>query len=141
MNGHPAIKPAVAYRTGVGVYLRGHAEEVLKSSLADPFRGKVDLIFTSPPFPLNRKKKYDNLQGEAYVAWLKAFAPLFKKILKPAGSIVMEVGNSWEPGKPVMSTLALESLLAFLKAGGFHLCQQFVWHNPAAPQSGAMGDG
>jgi site-specific DNA-methyltransferase (cytosine-N4-specific) len=110
----------------------------LKSSLADSFIGKVDLIFTSPPFPLNRKKKYDNLQGDAYVNWLKGFAPLFKQFLKPAGSVVIEVGNSWEPGKPVMSTLALEALLAFLKGGKLNLCQQFVWHNPARLPSPAQ---
>lgn len=137
-NGHPTVKPAVAYRTNAGVCFNGHAEKVLKSPLAERFRGNVDLIFTSPPFPLNRKKKYDNLQGDAYVAWLKSFAPLFKQFLKPAGSVVMEVGNSWEPGKPVMSTLALESLLAFLKVGELNLCQQFVWHNPARLPSPAQ---
>jgi DNA modification methylase len=113
-------------------------EAVLKSPIARSFSGKVDLIFTSPPFPLNRKKKYNNLQGDAYIAWLKAFAPIFKKLLKSTGSIVMELGNSWESGKPVMSTLALESLLAFLKSGEFFLCQQFVWHNPARLPSPAQ---
>jgi len=72
------------------------------------------------------------------VKWLKDFASTFKEYLKPTGSIVMEVGNSWKPGKPVMSTLALESLLAFLRAGKFHLCQQFVWHNPARLPSPAQ---
>lgn len=132
------IKPAVAYRTGVGVCFHGHAEDVLESRLASSYEGQIDLIFTSPPFPLNRKKKYDNLQGDAYVKWLSAFAPLFRKCLKPTGSVVMEVGNSWEAGKPVMSTLALESLLAFLRAGKFHLCQQFVWNNPARLPSPAQ---
>ena len=32
---------------------------------------------------------------------------------------------------PVMSTLALRALLAYLDAGHLHLCQQFVHHNPA----------
>jgi DNA modification methylase len=137
-SGHPKIKPSVAYRTRRGVCLHGHAEDVLKSKLAKPFVGKVDLIFTSPPFPLNRKKKYDNHQGEEYTTWLKSFAPQLKKFLKPKGSIVMEVGNSWEAGKPVMSTLALKSLLAFLDEGKFHLCQQFVWHNPARLPSPAQ---
>lgn len=91
----------------------------------------MDLIFASPPFPLNRKKKYDNLQGAEYVKWLEGHAPLFRDLLTSTGSIVMELGNSWEPGKPVMSTLALESLLAFLRAGDLHLCQQLIWHNPA----------
>jgi DNA modification methylase len=137
-NGHAKMKPAVAYRTHRGVCFQGHAEDVLASKLTKRFIGKVDLIFTSPPFPLNRKKKYDNHQGEEYTTWLKSFVPLFKQFLKPKGSIVMEVGNSWEPGKPVMSTLALKSLLAFLEEGKFYLCQQFVWHNPARLPSPAQ---
>jgi len=138
VKGRPAIKPTIAYRTGAGVLFRGHAEDVLGSKLARAYKGKVDLIFTSPPFPLNRKKKYDNLQGYDYVKWLSGFATLFKQFLKPTGSIVVEVGNSWEPGKPVMSTLALESLLAFLRVGKFYLCQQFVWNNPARLPSPAQ---
>jgi DNA modification methylase len=124
-------KLVIAYRTKSGFCVRGHAENVLKSNFAKSMNRKVDLILTSPPFPLNRKKKYKNLQGEAYVRWLKTFAPLFKKLLKPTGSIVMELGNSWKPRTPVMSTLALESLLAFLRTGKFNLCQQFIWYNPA----------
>ena len=50
----------------------------------------------------------------------------------------MEVGNSWEEGKPVMSTLALKALLAFLETGKFHLCQQFIWNNPARLPSPAQ---
>ena len=51
--------------------------------------------------------------------------------MKPNGSIVMEIGNAWEPKRPVMSVLPLQSLLAFLQHGELNLCQQFVWYNPA----------
>ena len=30
-----------------------------------------------------------------------------------------------------MSTLTLESLLAFKESASLHLCQEFIWHNPA----------
>lgn len=130
--------PNTAYRTDAGIFLHGHAEEVLAAPAAASLHETVDLIFTSPPFPLNRKKKYNNLQGDAYIRWLESFAPLFKKLLKPSGSIVMEVGNSWISGKPIMSTLAMESLLALLRAGEFNLCQQFVWQNPARLPSPAQ---
>jgi site-specific DNA-methyltransferase (cytosine-N4-specific) len=80
---------------------------------------------------LNRKKRYGNLQGEQYVEWLASFAPLLRTLLKPNGSIVMEVGNAWEAREPTMSTLPLKALLRFLEAGELHLCQQFVAHNPA----------
>lgn len=121
----------IAYSTRRGFMLRGTAEGFLESALAERYRGKVQLIFTSPPFPLNRKKRYGNFQGEAYVEWLAAFAPRFRRLLKPDGSIVMELGNAWEQGQPVMSTLALRALLAFLDRGQLHLCQQFICYNPA----------
>jgi DNA modification methylase len=126
------------YHTKRGVMLRAQAEDFLASPLAASYEGKVQLIFTSPPFPLNRKKRYGNLQGEAYVEWLADFAPRFRKLLKPDGSIVMELGNAWEPGHPVMSTLALRALLAFLEKGKLHLCQQFICYNPARLPSPAQ---
>ena len=120
------------YNTALGQAILGRAETVLESPAhADLVAGQVDLILTSPPFPLNTKKRYGNEKGEAYIKWLTDFAPLFKKVLKPEGSIVLELGNAWEPGRPVMSTLALKALLAFLERGDFTLCQQFVWYNPA----------
>ena len=127
-----AAPECLAYSTALGFCLQGKAEEILtEREIADPFHKKVDLIFTSPPFPLNRKKKYGNLKGDAYVEWLASFADIFKKLLKPKGSIVIEMGNAWEPGKPSMSTLALKALLALLEKGGFTLCQQLIWYNPA----------
>ena len=128
----------IAHQTERGMCLHGKAEAVLAGLELDDLGGGVDLIFTSPPFPLNTKKKYGNLQGQEYVEWLAGFAPLFKRILKPSGSIVIELGNAWEPGAPVMSTLALKALLAFLEKGAFHLCQQFVWSNPARLPSPAQ---
>jgi site-specific DNA-methyltransferase (cytosine-N4-specific) len=121
----------IAYSTKFGSLIHGTADEALDSKFLTRRRGKVDLIFTSPPFPLNRKKQYGNLQGQAYIEWLAGFALKLRPLLKPRGSIVMEVGNAWEPGRPVMSTLALRALLAFLDKGKFRLCQQFIYNNPA----------
>ena len=129
----------IAFDTALGRSVLGKAEYVLQRPKYKKYlEQKVDLIFTSPPFPLNTKKKYGNEQGERYVDWLASFAPLFKTVLKPKGSIVLELGNAWEPGRPVMSTLALKALLAFLERGEFVLCQQFVWNNPARLPSPAQ---
>jgi len=118
-----------AYRTKLGRLIHGKAEEAFGTLRR--YEGKVDLVFTSPPFPLNRKKKYGNLQGQAYIDWLADFAPKLRALLKPRGSIVMEVGNAWEPGRPVMSTLSLRALLSFLDTGRLVLCQQFIYNNPS----------
>lgn len=130
--GHRILKlPAAAYKTRLGIMYRGALEDFLASPLGQRWRGKVQLVFTSPPFPLNHKKKYGNLQGEDYAAWLAALAPRLRDLLTSDGSVVLELGNAWERGHPVMSPLALISLLKFLEIGRFKLCQQFVCHNPA----------
>lgn len=128
----------VAYKVEDSFYLLGTAEEALASSLLKQHKGDVDLIFTSPPFPLNRKKSYGNLQGTEYLEWLQGLAPILSEYLSPTGSIVIEIGNSWNKGEPTMSTLGLRSLLSFLEAGELNLCQQFIWSNPAKLPSPAQ---
>jgi site-specific DNA-methyltransferase (cytosine-N4-specific) len=106
-------------------------EEALSSRAIRKLEGKVDLIFTSPPFPLVEKKRYGNETGKAYLRWLERLAPRLASLLSDSGSIVVELGNSWVSGTPVMSTLSLEALLAFKRAGKLHLCQHVICHNPA----------
>src|SRR5690606_18460823 len=87
---------------------------------------------------LNRKKKYGNLEGTEYLDWLKSLAPKLSRLLNPRGSLVVELGNAWEPGRPVMSLLPLQALMAILEYGKLHLCQQFVCHNTARLPSPAQ---
>ena len=131
-NGPTALSATtIAYQTKLGVMYQGTIEAFLESTRCKKLEGKVQLVFTSPPFPLNHKKKYGNKTGSEYLEWLASLAPRFRKLLTPSGSIVIEIGNSWEPGRPVMSTLALRSMLAFLERGRLNLCQEFICHNPA----------
>jgi site-specific DNA-methyltransferase (cytosine-N4-specific) len=116
----------------------GKSEEVLQTRRFLRHKGKVQLVFTSPPFPLNRKKKYGNLSGTAYAQWLAAFASILAGYLTPDGSIVIELGNAWENGRPTMSTLPLETLLAFKEAAKLYLCQEFICFNPARLPSPAQ---
>lgn len=134
----PDLEPRISYITPLGKMVEGMAESALNSTLLEPYLGEVQLIFTSPPFPLNRKKAYGNMQGQDYVEWLADFAPRFKRYLKSDGSIAIEMGNSWKPGMPVMSTLGLKSLLAFLERESLELCQQFICQNPARLPSPAQ---
>ena len=121
----------LAYRTRSGSMYVGPSENVLRSVALKRLRRSVQLIFTSPPFALNRKKKYGNRQGEAYVEWLASYSGLFRDYLTEDGSIVIELGNGWEPGSPTMSTLAMEALLEFKRGGRLLLCQEFICFNPA----------
>lgn len=127
----PQLPASAAYSTASGVMLLGESEKLLRSTDLAPLRGKVRLIFTSPPFPLNTKKKYGNLTGGDYLLWLSTFGPIMRELLTPDGSIVMELGNAWESGQPTMSTLPLKALLFFQEQNYLHLCQEFICHNPA----------
>lgn len=126
---HPRL--GAEYRTERGVAVVGKSEEFLAGRAGQALKGRVQLVFTSPPFPLNRKKQYGNLDGPEFKKWLKSFAKTLRGLLTPDGSIVIEMGNAWEPGLPVMSTLAIETLLAFKEAAKLHLIQEFIWFNPA----------
>lgn len=134
----PKQRTTLAYKRRLGALYVGDSMRALAGRPLTKFRGKVQLIFTSPPFPLNRKKKYGNLEGDEYVEWLAAYAPRLADYLKEDGSIVVEVGNGWNAGQPTVSTLAIEALLAFKKKGGLHLCQEFICFNPARLPSPAQ---
>ena len=94
--------------------------------------GNVQLLLTSPPFPLNTKKRYGNKQGDDYKKWFRRLAAVFTTLLKDDGSLVIEMGNSWVQGRPVQSLLHLECLLDLVNdpSFGLRLCQQFICYNP-----------
>lgn len=104
---------------------------LLQSNDFKKLAGKVNLVFTSPPFPLTRKKRYGNELGQKYIDWLVQYGAAIRPLLSSDGSLVIEMGNSWESGDPIQSTLALEALLTLQKTNDYYLCQEFIWHNPA----------
>lgn len=139
MEGNEADKDGmVALRRRNGVLYQGDSTEVVRHLLLKKHRGRINLILTSPPYPLNQKKKYGNEQGEAYKKWFTELAPLYAELLAPDGSIVMEIGNAWEKGRPVQSLLHLESLLGFVKAADLRLVQEFICYNPSKLPSPAQ---
>jgi DNA modification methylase len=91
----------------------------------------VDLVMTSPPFGLVRKKEYGNEDADKYLDWFKPFARQFKRILKVTGSLVIDIGGSWIPGQPTRSLYHYELLIMLCKRYGFHLAQEFFWWNPS----------
>src|SRR5689334_2346508 len=90
-----------------GRIMLGDSLAVMKSTKAE----SVDLIVTSPPFALTRKKEYGNESEDEYVKWFKQFAREFKKILKPNGSLVIDLGGAWMPGTPTRSLYHFKLLI------------------------------
>jgi len=119
------------YRTKIGTLYLGDSKDILKAKWLKTYRKKIQLIFTSPPFPLSQKKAYGNLDGQDYIDWLSDFGKIFKEMLAPNGSLIIEIGNAWVKGSPTMSLLPIESLIELKKKGNFHLCQEFICYNPS----------
>lgn len=91
----------------------------------------ADLILTSPPFALKRKKEYGNEEEDKYCDWFMSFAPQLKRILKEDGSFVLDLGGAYKPGFPVRSIYQFELLVRLVKETGFYLAQEFYHYNPA----------
>ena len=93
--------------------------------------GSVDLIFTSPPFGLVRKKAYGNVDAEDYVDWFRPFAEGFRRVLKENGSLVIDIGSAWVKGSPTKSLYHFKLLIMLCEEFGFHLCQEHYCWNPS----------
>ena len=98
----------------------------------------IDLIFTSPPYALLRMKDYGNEPEHQYVKWFRPFAKQLHRILKPSGSLVINIGGAWRPGLPVRSLYQYQLLMDLCAPPRtrknpplFFLAQEFFWFNPA----------
>lgn len=118
---------APAYITGSGAAYCGDSLQLLEQ-LHD---NSVNLVVTSPPFALLRKKEYGNKEQHEYIDWLAEFAAIVYKKLRNDGSFVLDLGGAYQRGVPVRSLYNYRVLMRFCDGLGFHLAEEFFWHNPS----------
>lgn len=116
-----------AYKTSLGSAFVGDSRELLQQLPDD----SVNLVVTSPPFALLRKKAYGNEDQAEYVDWLAEFGRLVFQKLTPDGSLVIDIGGAYERGVPVRSLYPFRVLIKFCDEIGFKLAEEFYWHNPS----------
>ncbi|MDA8375606.1 MAG: site-specific DNA-methyltransferase [Planctomycetia bacterium] len=121
-------QPRLFHRTKLGRIYHGDSLRVF-ADLIKP--GSVDLVMTSPPFGLVRKKDYGNPDAHEYLDWFRPFAESFRKAIKPSGSLVIDIGGAWIPGQPTRSLYHYELLIMLCREYGFHLAQDFFWWSPS----------
>ncbi|MCY3648470.1 MAG: DNA methyltransferase [Acidimicrobiaceae bacterium] len=115
------------YSTLHGEMIHGDAADAM-ASLAP---GTANLVMTSPPFALIRKKAYGNEAPDDYLQWFRPFAAEIYRILDDSGSFVIDIGGSWIPGTPTRSLYHFKLLIMLCEEYGFHLAQEFYWWNPS----------
>jgi site-specific DNA-methyltransferase (cytosine-N4-specific) len=91
----------------------------------------VDLVMTSPPFGLVRKKDYGNVSANEYLDRFRPFGEAIYRVLKDTGSLVLDIGGAWKPGTPTRSLYHFKLLVMLCEEYGFHLAQEFYWWNPS----------
>jgi DNA modification methylase len=119
--------PEPTYKTSHGAAYVGDALDLLR---ALPEKS-INLVLTSPPFALQRKKDYGNEPADGYVAWFMRFAWEMKRVLRDDGSLVIDIGGAWTKGQPVRSIYHFELLVALVRQLGFSLAEEFFWWNTA----------
>jgi len=120
--------PYLFHITKQGQIYLGDSLEILANRFEDH---SVDLIMTSPPFGLVRKKSYGNVDAEDYLEWFRPFAAAFRRVLKENGSLVIDIGGAWVAGQPTRSLYHFKLLIMLCEEFGFHLAQEFYWWNPS----------
>lgn len=86
--------------------------------------GTVDLVFTDPPYNIDRKYPgyNDNLSPSQYLGMLGSVWFQCKRLLKPTGSIAVVIGQKYQA-----------EVLQQLKAFGFQWRNSIVWHYEFGP--------
>lgn len=122
------------YCTDLGAAYLGDSLTLMKEIKPN----SIQLIMTSPPYALQKKKRYGNKAPDEYVDWFMPFAKEFKRTLKPDGSIVIDIGGSWVKGKPVKNLYQYELLLRLCSELELYLDQELYWFNRAKLPSPAQ---
>lgn len=115
------------HRTLYGEMALGNSLDILK----DRAEASVDLIMTSPPFGLVRKKQYGNVHADEYCDWFRGFAKEFHRVLRDTGSLVIDIGGAWNEGIPTRHLYHFKLLIMLCEEYGFHLAEEFYWWNPS----------
>src|ERR1700730_10494776 len=119
--------PVPLYTTALGEAYVGDALGLLRRLPAE----SIDLVLTSPPFALVRKKAYGNEDEEHYADWFLPFAQEVRRVLRPRGSFVVELGWAYQKGRPVRSLYNIETLLRLCHEQEWVFIQEFYWNNPS----------
>jgi len=114
------------FRTGLGSFLWGNAEDVV----GYVERGSLQLIMTSPPYPLNNPREYNNPTEAAWGDWMLTLCEGWLPLLTQTGSIMLNVGPVWKHGVPAQSLYIERFLVRAEDTLGLSLLQRLDWHSP-----------
>lgn len=100
----------------------GDCQQVLKVLVPD---ASIDLIVTSPPYAEKRKHTYGGIPATEYVSWFEGKASEFYRVLKPTGSLII---NIKEGAKNYEIETYTYELVLKMRQWGWLWVNDYVWH-------------
>jgi site-specific DNA-methyltransferase (adenine-specific) len=88
-------------------------------------KNSIDLILTSPPYADRRKGSYGGIHPDKYVGWFLPISEQLWRILKPTGSLVLNIKEHVKNGE--RQTYVLELILA-LREQGWLWTEEYCWY-------------
>ncbi len=85
----------------------------------------VQLIFTSPPYADQRKNTYGGIHPDKYVEWFLPIADELLRVLKPRGTLILNIKEKAVNGE--RHTYVLD-LIKAMRAQGWLWTEEFIWH-------------
>lgn len=108
----------------------GDCIEVLRGLPAE----SVDAVVTSPPYADQRKSSYGGIPEADYPAWTVAWMDAIKPVLKPEGSVLLNISPHVKGGN--LSDYVLRTRLALRDAGWLEP-DELIWIKPNAMPAGS----
>lgn len=100
------------------------------------FDEPIHLILTSPPYPLQKPRKYGNVDEAHYVDWLCSTIEPVVTCMAPGGSLCLNVSNDiFIKGSPARSLYREKLVIALCERFGLFKLDELVWENPCKPPS------
>lgn len=119
----------VGFSTKLGVAIVGSCKDVF-AKISEP----LELIISSPPYPLSTARNYGNPTEKEFVDWIcETIAPLIGNMADGA-SLCLNLGaDIFMPKSPARSMYKERLILALNDNFGLHLMDNIIWQNPSKP--------
>jgi len=119
----------VAFSTRLGVAIWGMCEPTFKGLDAP-----ITLCLTSPPYPLNRPRAYNNPEEGEYIDFIcRSLEPIVEQLVD-GGSIALNISNEiFVKGSPARSLYREKLVIALCERLGLYKMDELIWRNPCKP--------
>ncbi len=130
---HWQVKTGDTWRIGDHVVIHGDCREpdtwqrLMNAANVD----KVNGVFTSPPYAMQRKEQYGGVPTNEYVDWWEALQANVKANLASDGSFFVNIKAHCEDGQRVLYCMDL--VAAMVRRWGWWFVDELVWLTVAYP--------